>query len=148
MLGKIRIKLEIDTNPPSGGQNEIKYVDFPFLSPITVQNPATLFAGKIHALLSRSYVKGRDWYDFIWYTARKTPINYHYLEEAVNQSGPHKNEKVQVDRTWLYDTLYKKINSIDWIEARNDVRRFIPIAEQPSIQLWNAEVFLQQLNKL
>ena len=148
VLGKIRIKLEIDTNPPSGGQNEMKYLDFPFLSPITVQNPATLFAGKIHALLCRSYVKGRDWYDFIWYTARKTPVNYQYLEEALNQSGPLKNEKIKIDRTWLKEALYQKIKSIDWQEAKKDVRRFIPIAEQFSINLWNSDVFIQQLNKL
>jgi predicted nucleotidyltransferase component of viral defense system len=148
VLGKIRIKLEIDTNPPSGGQNEMKYLDFPFLSPITVQNPATLFAGKIHALLCRSYVKGRDWYDFIWYTARNTPVNYQYLEEALNQSGPLKNEKIQIDQTWLKEALYQKIKSIDWQEAKKDVRRFIPITEQFSINLWNSEVFIQQLNKL
>jgi predicted nucleotidyltransferase component of viral defense system len=75
ILGKIRIKLEIDTNPPSGSQYEVKYLDFPFLSPVTLQDPATLFAGKIHALLCRNYVKGRDWYDFIWYASRRTPVN-------------------------------------------------------------------------
>jgi len=148
MLEKIRIKLEIDTNPPSGGQNEVKYMDFPYLSRVTVQNLATLFAGKIHALLCRNYVKGRDWYDFIWYTAQKTPVNYHYLEKALNQSGPWKNKTVHIDRTWLHDALYQKITSIDWIEARKDVRRFIPVGEQGSIDFWNAEVFIQQLDKL
>ena len=148
MLEKIRIKLEIDTNPPSGGQNEVKYMDFPYLSRVTVQNPATLFAGKIHALLCRNYVKGRDWYDFIWYTAQKTPVNYHYLEKALNQSGPWKNKTVHIDRTWLHDALYQKITSIDWIEARKDVRRFIPVGEQGSIDFWNSEVFIQQLDKL
>jgi predicted nucleotidyltransferase component of viral defense system len=148
MLGKIRIKLEIDTNPPFGGQNEMKYMDFPFLSPVTVQNLATLFAGKIHALLCRNYVKGRDWYDFLWYTARKTPVNYNYLEEALNQSGPWKNTKVKVDPTWLHDALYQRITSIDWLEAVKDVRRFIPVGEQFSIHLWNADVFIQQLDKL
>jgi len=148
ILEKIRIKLEIDTNPPSGGQNELKYMDFPYLSPISVQNPATLFAGKIHALLCRKYVKGRDWYDFIWYTARKTPVNYLYLEEALRQSGPWKDTKVHVDKSWLRDALHQRITSIDWKEAGNDVRRFIPVGEQFSIDFWNAEVFLQQLDKL
>lgn len=148
MLGKIRIKLEIDTNPPSGGQNEVKYMDFPYLSPVTVQNPATLFAGKIHALLCRNYVKGRDWYDFIWYTARKTLVNYRYLEEALRQSGPWKSTNVHVDRAWLYDALYHKIIRIDWDEARNDVRRFLPANEQFSLEIWNADVFIQQLDKL
>ena len=148
MLGKIRIKLKIDTNPPSGGQNEVKYMDFPYLSPVTIQDSATLFAGKIHALLCRSYVKGRDWYDFIWYTARKTLVNYSYLEKALDQSGPWKNTKVHVDPTWLHEALYQKITNIDWIEAQKDVRHFITVGEQGSIDLWNAEVFIQQLNKL
>jgi predicted nucleotidyltransferase component of viral defense system len=148
MLGKIRIKLEIDINPPSGGQSEVKYMDFPYLSPVTVQDPATLFAGKIHALLCRNYVKGRDWYDYIWYTARKTPINYRYLEKALQQSGQWKDSEVHIDRDWLHDTLYQRIVSIDWQEAGKDVRRFIPVSEQPSIEFWSTEVFLQQLEKL
>ncbi|NBK21444.1 MAG: nucleotidyl transferase AbiEii/AbiGii toxin family protein [Spirochaetia bacterium] len=148
MLGKIRIKLEIDTNPPPGGLNEMKYMDFPYLSPVTVQNLATLFASKIHALLCRNYVKGRDWYDFIWYTARKTPVNYQYLEEALRQSGPWKDTQDNVDRSWLHDALYKRIKNIDWAEAGMDVRRFIPVNEQHSIDFWNAVVFIQQLDKL
>jgi predicted nucleotidyltransferase component of viral defense system len=148
ILGKIRIKLEIDTNPPLGGQSEVKYMDFPYLSPITVQDPASLFAGKIHALLCRNYVKGRDWYDFIWYTARKTPVNYRYLEEALHQSGPWKGTEVHVDRAWLRGALYQRISNIDWQEAGKDVRRFVPVAEQFSIDLWNTEVFIQQLEKL
>ncbi len=148
MLGKIQIKLEIDTNPPSGGLYEMKYMDYPYVSPVTVQNPATLFAGKIHALLSRSYVKGGDWYDFIWYTARKTPVNYQYLEEALHQSGPWKDTQGTVDRSCLHDALNKRIKSIDWAEAGKDVRRFIPVNKQHSIDFWNAEVFIQQLDKL
>lgn len=147
-LGKIRIKLEVDTNPPLGGINEIKYIDFPYLSSVTVQNMATLFAGKIHALLCRNYVKGRDWYDFLWYTSHRTPINYNYLQEALYQTGPWKSTKIQIDHSWLYNALYNKISNIDWLEAAKDVRRFIPPLEQVSINLWSKEVFLKQLDKL
>ncbi len=72
---KIRIKLEIDTNPPAGSNYEMKYLDFPFVSSVTVQDLPSLFAGKLHALLCREYAKGRDWYDFIWYTSRGAEIN-------------------------------------------------------------------------
>jgi len=147
-LGKIKIKLEIDTNPPAGGANELKYVDFPYISPIVVQTQETLFAGKIHALLCRSYVKGRDWYDFIWYTARRTAVNYQYLQKALQQSGPWKNTDIHVDQNWLYSKLYERITSIDWKEAAMDVKRFIPIREQASLEYWNTQVFLQQLDKL
>lgn len=148
ILGKIRIKLEIDTLPPSGSQYEVKYIDFPFLSPVTLQDPATLFAGKIHALLCRNYVKGRDWYDFLWYTSRRTPVNYTYLEKALQQSGPWKNKEVHINREWLLSALYQRIQSVDWQEAKKDVRRFIPVNEQFSIELWNSDVFTHQLEKI
>jgi predicted nucleotidyltransferase component of viral defense system len=148
ILGKIKIKLEIDTNPPAGSQYEVKYMDFPFLSPVKVQDQPTLFAGKIHALLCRQYVKGRDWYDFIWYTSRRTAVNYRYLVKALDQSGPWKNTHPHINRDWLYNALHEKINTIDWNEARKDVRRFISVKEQFSIDLWNTDVLIQQLDKL
>ena len=55
---KIRIKLEVDTNPPSGSGRELQYLDFPFVSAVAIQDQPSLFAGKIHALLCREYVKG------------------------------------------------------------------------------------------
>jgi hypothetical protein len=123
-------------------------MDFPFLSPVTLQDPATLFAGKIHALLCRNYVKGRDWYDFLWYTSRRTPVNYTYLEKALQQSGPWKNKEFHINRKWLLSALFERIQSVDWQEAKKDVRRFIPVKEQFSIELWNSEVFSQQLEKI
>jgi predicted nucleotidyltransferase component of viral defense system len=148
ILGKIKIKLEIDTKPPLGGLNEMKYLDFPYVSQVTVQKPSTLFAGKLHALLCRTYVKGRDWYDFIWCTARKTEVNYHYLTQALRQPGPWKKIDIPIDRTWLHDALHQKIESIDWDTAKKDVRRFIPIYEQSALDLWNADLFIHQLEKL
>lgn len=147
-LGKIKIKLEIDTNPPGGGTNELKYVDFPYISPIVVQTPDTLFAGKIHALLCRNYVKGRDWYDFIWYTSRRTAVNYQYLEKALQQSGPWENTDIHVDQNWLYNKLLERITTIDWKKAAMDVRRFVPVREQASLDYWNTQVFLLQLEKM
>lgn len=63
---KIRIKLEVDTNPPAGGAFETAYVDFPFPQAVVAHDLPSLFAGKLHAVLCRRYLKGRDWYDFIW----------------------------------------------------------------------------------
>jgi hypothetical protein len=55
---------------------------------------------------------------------------------------------ILIDQDWLRDALSQKINQIDWQEATNDVRRFIPVSEQPSLDLWSKKVFLQQLNTL
>ena len=85
---KIKIKLEIDANPPQGSVFEIKYLDFPVPFGIKAQDLSSLVAGKCHALLCRNYTKGRDWFDFIWYVSRNTPINFNLLTQAINQIGP------------------------------------------------------------
>ena len=91
-IAKLNIKLEIDTNPPSGSTREIKYCDFPLQFSIKAQDLSSLFAGKCHALLCRDYIKGRDWYDFIWYIARQTTINFMLLNNAINRMGHGENK--------------------------------------------------------
>lgn len=145
---KIRIKLEVDANPPSGSGMEIKYVDFPFISSVAVQDQPSLFAGKIHALLCREYMKGRDWYDFLWYTSQNIGINYEFLGSALRQQGPWKDEKIQVDAKWCLDQLTNTITAVNWQQAREDVRRFVKSTEHPSLELWSKELFLYQLNKI
>ncbi|MHC5117954.1 MAG: nucleotidyl transferase AbiEii/AbiGii toxin family protein [Planctomycetota bacterium] len=147
-LRKIRIKFEVDTNPPSGSELEIKYHDFPFVSSVVVQDKPSLFAGKVHALLCRNYIKGRDWYDFLWYTSQGVEINYQFLSSALNQQGTWRGQNVQVDLNWCRSRLENAIESMDWKATALDVRRFIRVAEQPSLGLWGKDLFLAQLEKL
>ena len=147
-MAKIRIKLEVDTNPPSGSGHELKYLDFPFVSSVAVQDRPSLFAGKLHALLCREYIKGRDWYDFIWYTGNRTGINYDFLTSAINQLGPWQGQSITVDKAWLLNELERKIISMNWKQATEDVRRFVRVAEQPSLDLWSKGLFSGQLDKL
>ena len=67
----IQIKLEIDTNPPEGSGFQPHFLDFPYSFSITAQDLPSLFASKLHAILCRPYVKGRDWFDFVWYVSKK-----------------------------------------------------------------------------
>lgn len=145
---KIRIKLEVDTNPPAGSGHELKYLDFPFISSVTIQDKPSLLAGKLHAILCRKYVKGRDWYDFIWYTSQNIGINFEFLSSAINQQGPWQNQNIKIDRKWIFTELKNKITSLDWDLAKEDVRRFIRAEEQPSLDLWCKELFLWQLKKI
>ena len=147
-LRKLRIKLEVDTNPPAGASFETKYLDFPFPSAVCVFDLPSLFAGKLHALLCREYLKGRDWYDFIWYTARRTPANYALLSAALDQMGPWKGQGVPTDRPWCVEQLRAKVKATDWKHAREDVRRFVKPNELPSLDLWSREFFLAQTDKL
>ena len=148
LLRKIRIKFEVDTNPPSGSELEIKYHDFPFVSSVVVQDKPSLFAGKVHALLCRNYIKGRDWYDFLWYTSQGVEINYQFLSSALNQQGTWRGQNVQVDLNWCRSRLENAIESMDWKATALDVRRFVRVAEQPSLDLWSKDLFLAQLEKL
>jgi len=147
-LKKVRVKFEVDTNPPSYTGVEIKHVDFPFVSSVTVQDKPSLFAGKLHALLCREYVKGRDWYDFLWYTSQDIGINYKFLSSALKQQGPWQNEHIQVDLKWCLEHLANKVSSVDWAAAREDVRRFVKVTEQPSLEVWSRELFLSQVRKI
>ena len=147
-MKKIRIKLEVDSNPPSGGQFESKFLDFPFVSSVSVLDMASLFAGEWHALLCRNYLKGRDWYDFIWYTSRKTPINFTLLRAALQQQGPWQGQALNIDLAWCVEKLKDIITSTPWTKVAQDVERFVKPQERPSIQLWNEALFLGQLEKL
>ena len=147
-LRKLWIKLEVDTNPPAEAAFETKYLDFPFPSAVCVLDLPSLFAGKLHALLCREYLKGRDWYDFIWYAARKTPANYALLSAALDQVGPWAGQGVRVDRDWCWAQLRARIETTDWKHAREDVRWFVKPNESPSLDLWSREFFLAQADKL
>ncbi len=145
-IRKIRIKLEVDSNPPEGSNYEIKYLDFPFVSSVTVQDLPSLFAGKIHALLCREYAKGRDWYDFIWYTSRGTGINYKFLASALKQQGPWQGQDLKINKDWILKALRERICSLDWSQAKEEIKRFVRPNELASIDLWSKELFLDRLD--
>lgn len=106
----------------------------------------SLFAGKIHALLCREYAKGRDWYDFIWYTSRGVQINYQFLASALKQQGPWHGQKLQIDKEWCLKTLRDRICSLNWQEAKDDIKHFIQQKGLVSIELWSKELFLDCLD--
>lgn len=145
----IRIKLEIDTNPPALSGEATTFLDFPADFEVRHQDLPSNFALKIHALLCRGYLKGRDWFDFSWYVARGISPNLPHLRAALVQSGPWKDtENLTVDNAWLRDTLATTIDKIDWLAAEEDVRRFLRPAEESSLRLWSAPFFRSKLDRL
>jgi len=106
------------------------------------------FALKIHALLCRPYLKGRDWYDFGWYIAQDVTPNLLLLQNALIQYGPWKDQDLNIDEVWLVNVLDEKINSIDWKAATDDVERFMKPVERKSLSLWNERFFMSKLKKL
>jgi predicted nucleotidyltransferase component of viral defense system len=147
-MRNLRIKLEVDTNPPAGASYDMPVLDYPFPAAVRVFDLPSLFAGKLHALLCRSYLKGRDWYDFVWYTARRTPINHTLMSAALDQQGPWKGQAPKTNAAWCVEHLRTLIAAVDWMQARRDVQRFVKPHELPSLELWTREFFLQQCAKL
>lgn len=144
---KLKIKLEIDTNPPTGASTEIKYLDFPLPYAIKTYDMPSLFAGKCHALLCREYIKGRDWYDFIWYISRNVQLNFNLLSQSMIQSGNWDEDSI-ISKDVFLQKLEEKINTINWNMARQDVIKFLRPAQLPGIEIWSKEFFHSRLNKL
>ena len=144
----VNIKLEIDTNPPTNSTFESKVLRFPEPFSIVVQDLPSLFAGKIHALLCREYIKGRDWFDFVWYIPKKTGVNLLNLQSALIQQGPWKGKALHVNTNWVKEALIEKIESIDWEIARKDVQPFLRSRQLRSLDLWNTEFFRELTQSL
>lgn len=145
---KLRIKLEIDTNPPAGSSYTTSYLTFPATVALTTQSMESGFALKLHALLCRPYVKGRDWFDFVWYVARNTKPDLELLGHALDQQGPWAGGAITVTQAWLRESMTAAIRHIDWAAARNDIQRFLPLREQEGLKAWSDGFFLHHLARM
>lgn len=145
---KLKIKLEIDINPPAASGFAWRYLDFPLDFEVCHQDLPSNFALKIHALLCRPYVKGRDWYDFNWYVKQGVQPNLAHLQAALQQAGPWQGLNQPVDAAWLQLALLERIATIDWKAAVQDVERFVSAIEQPSLRLWSERFYTQRVAQL
>lgn len=137
----IKIKFEIDTDPPPYARFENKYRLLPTPYQVKLYDMPSLFAGKIHAVLCRAWksrVKGRDLYDYVFYLAKKTKVNLPHLKARLVASGVMK-ESNTFDREKLVSMLNDRFESIDFEQAKQDVLPFIKNAS--ALDLWSAEMF-------
>ena len=144
----LKIKLEIDINPAAGSTFAYTYLDFPLDFEVCHQDLPSNFALKIHALLCRPYIKGRDWYDFNWYIKQKVSPNLPLLQAALNQLGPRRAQNPVISTRWVVDRLNEKIAAIDWKAAAADVERFLGAAERESLKIWSARFFSTRASQL
>lgn len=139
----LKIKFEIDINPPAKAQTEIKYNLNPIPYTARLYTMPSLFAGKIHSILCRKWkirVKGRDLYDYIWFLSKDIPVNTEHLAERLKQTG-HLNSAGVLNRNDLITLLNSKFDKINYKQATNDVKRFIKNPEK--IKLWSKDFFRQ-----
>lgn len=138
---KITIKFEVDVNPPLYANTEIKYRLLPFPYQVRVYDLSSLFAGKIHAILARSWkerIKGRDLYDYIYYLSLQTKVNLRHLEARLKQTNTIARD-VMLTRDLLLEILEERFSSIDYENAKRDVAPFIK--DKANLELWSKEFF-------
>ena len=138
----MKIKFEVDTDPPLGFVTEEKLLIQPYSFYVKCFSLPDLFAGKMHALLYRKWknrVKGRDWFDFEWYVRMGCPLHLAHLGERARQSGDL--ESVTLNQDEFRVMLQARIRALDVDSARQDVLRFIKDAAP--LNLWSHDYFLQ-----
>lgn len=145
---KIKIKIEIDTNPPVGADRTVEYVNFPLDFPVSAYDLKSCMSGKVHALLCRPYIKGRDWFDLLWYIAEEVRPNMLFLKNALFQMGPWKGIEIELNEKFIKGELQKKIINNDWNDIKFDVRKFLKPERAEALELWSVEFFEKKLSKL
>ncbi len=139
---KIQIKLEIDTDPPLKHLPlESKLVKNPVPFYVSTYAPVDLFAGKMHAALCRNWknrIKGRDWYDVIWYIQSGIPVNLVHLRERMRQTQ-HLAPEEKFGESELLERVHAKIDEIDWELAKSDITVFIP--DKHKLSIWSSQFF-------
>lgn len=140
---KMSIRLEIDTNPPKGAVLVTQLVNKYFPITFLAYDTASLFSAKVHALLSRRYTKGRDFFDLGWYLSRWKGIipNLDLLAQALKQTGWKREMPTQGNWRGLLKTVVEKA---DWDTVKKDVEHFL---ENPSdVDIFTKENILHLLH--
>lgn len=144
----IKIKIEVDTDPPPDFSTEMKTLLTPIPFSVKTYKSEDLFAGKMHALLFREYkvrVKGRDWYDFVWYIAQKTPLHLKHLEARMRQSGNWMHKRTLTSEDVL-SILREKITHLNIRAAIDDILVFV--RDPRKVEIWSKDFFLSLVSRL
>jgi len=144
----IRIKFEVDINPPTGATYETKFGLLPSPYQVRLYDLQSLFAGKIHACLCRNWksrVKGRDFYDYIFFLSIGARVNLENLKAKLVQSK-FINEDYDLTIDNLKALLNERFESLDIEQAKQDVLPFIK--DKTKLDLWSKEFFIEITKKL
>lgn len=139
----VKIKLEVDVNPPAFATFEHKYRLLPVPYEVRLYDMPSLFAGKIHAVICRTWksrIKGRDLYDYIFYLSRGAAVNQKHLRERLIDSG-YISSDAECSLAEIKKILEERFESIDFAQARKDVEPFIH--DTSVLDIWSFDFFRQ-----
>ena len=143
----IKIKIEVDINPPLGFSTESKLLLLPYSFMTRCYTLPDLYAGKMHALLFRNWknrVKGRDWYDFEWYVRNNVALDFKHLCERTYQFGSLKEGELTQDN--FKSLLKEKIAHTNIEMVKADVKPFIKNPQE--MDIWSADYFMQLVDMI
>lgn len=133
----IKVKIELDTNPPLLFDTEQKLMMQPYSIMIRCLTLPDLFAGKMHALVFRNWktrIKGRDWYDFEWYIRHNIPLHFAHLQERIREFNGQ-----EVTRDEFMHLLRERLANANISQVKEDV---LPFVNNPSeLDIWSNEYF-------
>lgn len=140
----VKIKIEVDTQPPLKFDTEQKLLLLPKSFMVRCYTLPNLFAGKMHALLYRTWknrVKGRDWYDFEWYIRHNTPLDFNHLHERTLQFNQE-----DISMELFLEKLKQRFSTADINQVKADV---LPFVRNPKeLDIWSNDYFLQLASKM
>lgn len=143
----LRIKIEVDRQPPLNFKTEQKLMIRPFSFYVNCFTKPSLFAGKMHALLFRKWqnrVKGRDWYDLEWYIKKGIPLDVtHFLARAKDTNDWQEDN---ISKEQIMELLNTKIETVSFANIKEDVVRFIP--DNTVLNIWSPPYFKDLLAQM
>ena len=145
---KLKIRLEVDVDPPGGFETEAKPILQPVPFAVRTYSLPDLFAGKMHALLCRRWrnrVKGRDWYDYVWYVANYPRLHLSHLEQRMRQSGDYTSEG-PLGPEALREMLREAVENLDIERAREEVLPFV--LDRRSVEIWSVDFFTSLIDRV
>lgn len=144
----LKIKIEVDTDPPPGFETETRFLLQPIPFSVRTFSLPDMFAGKMHAVLCRGWrsrVKGRDWYDLVWYVANHPQLRLTHLEQRMIQSG-HLNKPEPLNQETFFALMTKAIDRLDVNQARREVEPFVKDPE--TLKIWSREFFRDVIRRI
>ncbi|MCR5550561.1 MAG: nucleotidyl transferase AbiEii/AbiGii toxin family protein [Bacteroidales bacterium] len=140
----VKIKIELDTDPPLQFDTEQKVLLEPFSFMTRCFTLPDLFAGKMHALIYRAWqqrIKGRDWFDFEWYIRNNIPLDFKHLQARIKEFNGE-----EIDKETFFQKLCNKLASTDINLVKTDVKDFI--ADPHVLDIWSNDYFLQLADRI
>lgn len=141
----IKVKIELDTNPPLGFDTENLPLFKPFSFMVRCVVLPDLFAGKMHALVFRNWktrVKGRDWYDFEWYVGNNVPLDFAHLQKRISEFNG-----IEMSKGEFMSILKERFANTDIKLVKEDVLRFLR-SDPRELDVWSNDYFLQLADRI